>query len=484
MTFNAFNPQTMLAILPEILLVALAALVMALDILWPASRRRAIGLITAGGFALIAVAALIFSRNAPDNPLIFGGMIRDDGLAFFFRMMFIFSGMIVALLSVDSPGVGDKGEYYALIIGAVIGMNFMASAADLIMVYLAIETTSISLYLLAGFLREDDKSAESGLKYFLFGAFTSTIMLYGFSLLYGFTGKTNLYELSAALTAGSVPVLPVLVALLLVLAGFGFKVSMVPFHFWSPDVYEGAPTPITAFISVASKAAGFAVLVRVLLAVFPDVQSYWGPLLGVVSVFTMTIGNTLALAQRNIKRLLAYSSIAQAGYALIGLAALSQAGVAAVIFYLLMYTVTNLITFGVVILASRVIGSDEIADYAGLSRRSPGLALAFLVGFLSLGGMPPFAGFFAKFFIFAAAIQSGLIWLAVIGVLNSIIGLYYYLTVLKVVYLYRSERDSEPIMVPRAYALALGLCAAGVIVIGTVATPWITWATNAAKTLF
>ena len=484
MTFNPFNSQTMLAILPEILLVCLAALVMALDILWPASRRRAIGLITAGGFGLIAVVALIFSRNAPDNPLIFGGMIRDDGLAFFFRMMFIFSGMIVALLSVDSPGVGGKGEYYALVIGAVIGMNFMASAADLIMVYLSIETTSIALYLLAGFLRDDDKSAESGLKYFLFGAFTSTIMLYGFSLLYGFTGKTNLYELNAALLSGNVPVLPVLVALLLVLAGFGFKVSMVPFHFWSPDVYEGAPTPIAAFISVASKAAGFAVLVRVLLSVFPDVQAYWGPLLAVVSVFTMTLGNTLALAQRNIKRLLAYSSIAQAGYALIGLAALSQAGIAATIFYLLMYTVTNLITFGVVILASRVIGSDEIADYAGLSRRSPGLALAFLVGFLSLGGMPPFAGFFAKFFIFTAAVQSGLIWLAVIGVLNSIVGLYYYLTVLKVVYLYRSERDSEQIPVPRAYALALALCAVGVIVIGTIATPWFTWASNAAKTLF
>ena len=484
MTFNTFSPQTMLAILPEILLVCLAALVMALDIFWPASRRRAIGFITAGGFGLIAVAALLFSRNAVDNPLIFGGMIRDDGVAFFFRMLFIFSGMIVSLLSVDSPGVGSKGEYYALVVGAVIGMNFMASAADLIMVYLAVETTSISLYLLAGFLRDDDKSAESGLKYFLFGAFTSTIMLYGFSLLYGFTGKTNLYELSAALLNGNVPPLPILVALLLVLAGFGFKVSMVPFHFWSPDVYEGAPTPITAFISVASKAAGFAVLVRVLLAVFPDVQTYWGPLLAVVSVFTMTIGNTLALAQRNIKRLLAYSSIAQAGYALIGLAVLSQAGVAATIFYLLMYTVTNLITFGVIILASRAIGSDEIADYAGLSRRSPGLALAFLVGFLSLGGMPPFAGFFAKFFIFTAAVQSGLIWLAVIGVLNSIVGLYYYLTVLKVVYLYRSERDSEQIAIPRAYALALGICAVGVLLIGTVATPWITWASNAAKTLF
>ncbi len=484
MTFNPFNPQTMLAILPEILLVLLAALVMGLDVLWPASRRRAIGFITAGGFGLIAVATLIFSQNSPSSPLIFGGMIRDDGLAFFFRLLFIFSGMIVALLSVDSPGVGDKGEYYALVIGAVIGMNFMAAAADLIMVYLSIETTSIALYLLAGFLRDDDKSAESGLKYFLFGAFTSTIMLYGFSLLFGFTGKTNLYELSAALLAGNVPVLPVLVALLLVLAGFGFKVSMVPFHFWSPDVYEGAPTPITAFISVASKAAGFAVLLRVLLAVFPDVQSYWGPLLAVISVFTMTIGNTLALAQRNIKRMLAYSSVAQAGYALIGLAVLSQAGVAAVIFYLLMYTVTNLITFGVVVLASRAVGSDEIADYAGLSRRSPGLALAFLVGFLSLGGMPPFAGFFAKFFIFTAAVQSGLVWLAVIGVLNAIVGLYYYLTVLKVVYLYRSERDTEQIVIPRAYALALGLCAVGVILIGTVATPWFTWATNAARTLF
>jgi NADH-quinone oxidoreductase subunit N len=271
---------------------------------------------------------------------------------------------------------------------------------------------------------------------------------------------------------------------LLVLVGFGFKVSAVPFHFWSPDVYEGAPTPITAFISVASKAAGFAVLVRVLLAVFPDVQSYWGPLIAVVSVFTMTIGNVLALAQRNIKRLLAYSSIAQAGYALIGLAALNEAGIAAVVFYLLTYTVTNLATFGVIVLASRQIGSDEIADYAGLSRRSPGLAMAFLIGFLSLGGMPPLAGFFGKFFVFAAAVEAGLIWLAVIGVLNSIIGLYYYLTVLKVVYLYRSERDGERIPVSRPYAMALWLCAAGIILMGTIAEPWWRWATGAAQGLF
>lgn len=482
MTFNPFDSRTLLIILPEIILVLLAGLIMTLDVVWPESRKRALGLLAAGGLGLAGLAALLFVR--PDDGLVFGGMLRNDMLAYVFRLLFIFSGAIVALISVDSPGVARKGDYYAIMLGAVIGMNLMAASADLIMLYLAIETTSIALYLLAGFLREDDKSAESGLKYFLFGAFTSTIMLYGFSLLYGFTGRTNLYELAAALISGAVPQAAVLVAVLLVLVGFGFKVSAVPFHFWSPDVYEGAPTPITAFISVASKAAGFAVLMRVLLAVFPDIQSYWGPLLAVVSVFTMTLGNVLALAQRNIKRLLAYSSIAQAGYALIGLAALNETGIASIIFYLLMYTVTNLATFAVVVLASRQIGSDEIADYAGLSRRSPGLALAFLIGFLSLGGMPPLAGFFGKFFVFAAAVEAGLIWLAVIGVLNSIVGLYYYLTVLKVVYLYRSERDNERIPVSRPYAVALWLCAAGIIIMGTVAAPWWGWATSAAQALF
>jgi NADH-quinone oxidoreductase subunit N len=471
-----------LAILPEILLVALAALIMGVDLLWPESRKRGLGLLTALGFGVTLVATLVFSRPSAENALIFGGMIRDDFLAFFFRALFLFSGVIVALLSLDSPGVGRKGEYYAVVASAVLGMNLMAAAADLIMLYLAIETTSIALYLLAGYLRDDNKSAESGLKYFLFGAFTSTVMLYGFSLLYGFTGKTNLYELSQALAAA--PPLAVIVAALLVLVGFAFKVSAVPFHFWSPDVYEGAPTPITAFISVASKAAGFAVLLRVLLAVFPDAQSYWVPLMAAVSTATMTLGNALALAQKNIKRLLAYSSIAQAGYALIGLAANSPDGLAATIFYLAMYTLTNLAAFGVIILAARVVGSDEIADYAGLSRRSPGLALMFLVAFLSLGGMPPLAGFFGKFFVFAAAVKADLIWLAFVGVINAIVGLYYYLTVLKVVYLYRHERDNEKIPTPRAYAVALGVCAFGILLLGTWSTPWFDWATRAAGNLF
>ncbi len=482
MTIESFTPSMFLAILPETLLVVLAGLIMLTDLLWPESRKRGLGLLAAAGFGVIMVATLIFSRPAASNPLIFGGMIRDDFAAFFFRILFLFSGMIVSLISLDSPGVGRKGEYYAILVSAVLGMNLMGAAADLNMLYLSIETTSIALYMLAGYLCDNDKSAESGLKYFLFGAFTSSVMLYGFSLLYGFTGKTNLYELSAAL--GSVPTFAVVTASMLVLVGFGFKVAAVPFHFWTPDVYEGAPTPITAFISVASKAAGFAVLVRVMLAVFPGVESYWVPLMAAIATATMTLGNTLALAQSNIKRLLAYSSIAQAGYALVGLAANSQAGIAATIFYLAMYTLTNLVAFGVVILTSRVVGSDEIKDYAGLSRRAPGLSLAFLVAFLSLGGMPPFAGFFGKFFVFAAAVQSGLIWLAFVGVLNAIVGLYYYLTVLKFVYLYRSEHDDKKIATPRAYAVALGACVFGILLLGTWATPWIGWATRAAGNLF
>jgi NADH-quinone oxidoreductase subunit N len=478
-------------VLPEFLLVGLAALVMGLDVTWPESRKRGLGLLTATGFGVIFVLTLVLAPPAPDNAMVWGGMLRSDLAAFIFRLLFLFSGAIVALISLDSGGVGRRGEYYAIIIGAVIGMDFMAAAADLIMLYLSIETTSIALYLLAGYLREDDKSAESGLKYFLFGAFTSTVMLYGFSLLYGFTGKTNLYELSAALAAGGVPAPAVLLVVMLVLVGFGFKVAIVPFHFWTPDVYEGAPTPITAFISVASKAAGFAVLMRVMLAVFPDLQSTWSAVLIAISIATMTLGNTLALAQKNIKRLLAYSSIAQAGYALIGLAVNSPQGVAATIFYLVMYTLTNLAAFNVVILTSRVTGSDEIKDYAGLSRRAPGLALALMVAMLSLGGMPPLAGFFGKFFVFAAAIQQGvlrdnpiLIWLAVAGVLNAIVGLYYYLTVLKVVYLYRSDKDTEKVPVPQAYAVALGLCVTGILLLGTWATPWVSWAEAAAGKLF
>lgn len=479
-----FNATMILAILPEILILVLAGLVLAFDIAWTPENRRNLGWLTAGGLVLIILACLFVGRPGEEPSLLWGGMVRFDWLAFIFKMIFLFGAAITALFSMEIPHLGRRGEFYLLLLASTMGMNFMASAGDLIMLFLAIETTSIPLYILAGFMTGDEKSTEAGFKYLLFGAMTSTVMLYGFSLLYGFAGTTNLYDLAGILREGQLPVAVLMGSLLLVLVGFSFKISAVPFHFWAPDVYEGAPTPVTGFLSTASKAAGFAVLIRVLLAVFPDTLPYWTFIVAILSVLTMTLGNALALAQRNIKRMLAFSSIAHAGYALIGLVAVSTLGITSVVFYLIAYVVTNLAAFGVIASYWRVVGSDEISAYAGLSRRSPGLALVMLVAFLSLAGMPPLGGFVGKVFVFAAAVQSDLVWLAIVGVLNSIIGLYYYLTVLKVVYLYRSDEEDKPLPLTRPYAIGLAVLTIGIILIGTLFGPWFNWSTTAAAAMF
>lgn len=484
MTFTEFAPERLLAILPESLLFVLAVAMLILDVVWKPSRRRILGWLAASGVTLILLATLAFGRPPADEPLVLGGMVRWDWLAFAFTILILFTTAVACLISVNVEGVGNRGDYYGLLLISTMGMVLMASSADLIMLFLAIETTSIPLYVLAGFLKADDKSTESGLKYFLFGAVTTAVMLYGFSLIYGFTGETNLYLIADAMKAAGLSLLLVGGIAVLVLVGFSFKIAAVPFHFWAPDVYEGAPTPVTAYVSTASKVAGFAVLVRVMMLAFPSIDAFWAAILAATAAATMTLGNVLAIAQSNIKRLLAYSSIAHAGYALIGLVALSVFGVASMMFYLLAYVVTNLAAFTVVILFARAAGSDEIKDYAGLSRRSPWLALVLLIAFLSLGGMPPFAGFVAKVFVFKAAVDSGLIWLAFVGVLNSIIGLYYYLIVLKVVYLYRSEDDNLPVQVPRPYAVALAACTLLILVIGIVSAPWLDWSIGAASSLF
>ncbi len=484
MSFTEFAPERLLAILPVVLLFALAVALLILDLAWKPSRRRIMGWLAASGVALILLATLAFSQPPADEPLVLGGMVRWDWLAFFFTVLILFAAGITCLISVNVDVVGNRGDYYGLLLITSLGMVLMASSADLIMLFLAIETTSIPLYILAGFLKADDKSTESGLKYFLFGAVTSAVMLYGFSMIYGFTGETNLYSIADAIRTAGLSLFLVGGIAVLVLVGFSFKIAAVPFHFWTPDVYEGAPTPITAYVSTASKAAGFAVLARFMMLAFPSIDGFWAAVLAAMAVATMTLGNVLAIAQTNIKRLLAYSSIAHAGYALIGLVALSVFGVASMMFYLLAYVVTNLAAFAIVILFARTAGSEEIADYAGLSRRSPWLAMALLVAFLSLAGMPPLAGFVGKFYVFAAAVDSGLIWLAIIGVLNAIIGLYYYLTVLKVVYLYRSEDDDKPISVPRPYAVALAACTVLILVVGIISAPWLNWSIGAAASLF
>ena len=474
------------AILPEIGLVVLGLIVLAYDLATPAKGKRGLGWLTAGGIGVVFLLTVVFSRPSDEIVEVWGGMLRHDWLSFSFTLLFLFGAAMTSLFAMEMKPLGQKGEFYFLLLVSTIGMILMASSADLIMLFLAIETTSIPLYILAGFYVLDNKSTESGFKYFLFGAMTSAVMLYGFSLIYGFTGTTDIYEITEMIKTGDLSLTLAIGTLILVMVGFGFKISVVPFHFWAPDVYEGAPTPVAGFLSTASKAAGFAVLMRILLTVYADplVIPYWVIIVAALSVFSMTLGNAMAIPQKNIKRLLAYSSIAHAGYALIGIAALSELGIASVVFYLVVYVVTNLAAFGVVAAFWRISGSDQIADYAALSRRSPTLAIIMLVTFLSLAGMPPLGGFVAKFFVFAAAVNAGLVWLAIIGVLNAIVGLYYYLVVLKVVYLFRSEEEDKPIPMTRPYTLALTILVLGIILLGTLFGPWAEWSARAASALF
>ncbi len=472
-----------LPILPQILLLILGAVILVLDLMIPQQARRNLGWVTAVGMGLILL-MMALAKPGSQPALVWGGMISHDWLSYTFTMLFIFAAGITALFAMDFDKLGSKGEFYLLMIASTIGMTFMASAADLIMLYLAIESTSIPLYIMAGFLIRDDKSTEAGFKYLLFGAMTSAIMLYGFSLLYGFSGTTSLHQIASSFKEGFISNPAMIVSLLLILVGFSFKVSVVPLHFWAPDVYEGAPTPVAGFLSTASKAAGFTVLVRVLMWVFPGNLGNWGLALSALAVLTMTLGNLIALTQHNIKRMLAYSSIAHAGYILVGVVTITELGLTGVVYYLIAYLLTNLAAFGVVTAYGRVAGSDEMTAYYGMSRRSPWLALALLVALLSLAGMPPFGGFIAKVFVFAAAVNAQMVWLAVVGVLNSIVGVYYYLTVLKYVYLYRSDGDDKPVPISTPYKLALVILVAGILLVGTLFTPWFNWASTAARAMF
>jgi NADH-quinone oxidoreductase subunit N len=468
------------AILPEIGLVALADILLAVDAIQTKERKNLLAWITFGGLAVIFAVAIL-TRPFEDE-IIWFGMLRDDMFAFVFRIIFLIGAAITALLSMDWKEVGNRGSFYILLVFSTLGMNLMASSANLVMLFLSIETASIPLYVMAGFMRDDNKSTEAGIKYLLFGAMTSAVMLYGFSLLYGFAGTADLYALADAITSNGIPPVTLVTSLVLVLVGFGFKISMVPFHFWAPDVYQGAPTPVTGFLSTASKAAGFSVIVRVLLIVFP--LGDWQIILAVLSAVTMTLGNLVALWQKDIKRMLAYSSIAHAGYILMGLAAGTEFGINSMLYYLITYLLTNLAAFGFVIVYYQKVGSDLIKDYAGLSRRNAALAFGMLFTFLSLGGIPPLGGFFGKVLVFAAAVEAELTWLAVIGVLNAVIGLYYYLNVLKVVYLYRQEGDEEPLPVKPVYGVVLAVCVIGVVLMGTVMAPWFALTGTAAQSLF
>ncbi len=484
---SQITPTMVLALVPELLLLILAVAVIFYDRALKPTERRRLGVFTGWGVLVVLLVTFglwLLGEPGTEPAILWGGMIRHDLITLVFTVMFLIAALITSLIAVDTEEL-QHGEFYALLLMSTIGFILMAASGDMIMLYLALETASIPLYLLAGFGKKTTRSAEAGMKYFVYGAFASAIMLYGLSFLYGLTNETNLILVARSIVAQ--PEGPVLLASIMVIVGFGFKISAVPFHFWTPDVYEGAPSAVTGLVSTASKAAGFAVFLRVLMAgVFGTVEASqeWWAMLVAMAIVTMTLGNILAIWQTNLKRMLAYSSIAQAGYTLIGLVTLSVEGTGAAMFYLLYYVFTNIAAFGVIILLSNIDKSDEISDLNGLNRRSPWLALAMMFALLSLGGIPPTAGFFGKFFIFKAAVDSGLWWLALIGILNAFVALYYYLNVIKAMYLYRSDEEAVVVPVSRAAKVGLAVAMFGIFYLAFLAGPVFEWTRDAAAMFF
>ena len=464
-----FPAVSVRALLPALVVLGTAGLVLVLDLLPPRARKGHLPVVSLAG---IVLALLSTTWLWGEETRAFHGMIVLDGYALFLQLVICYAAGLVVLLSIDylhERGL-ESGEYYALVLFATVGMLLMAAAGDLIVVFLSLELMSLSLYVLAGYFRARLASGEAAMKYFLLGAFASAFFLYGIALVYGATGTTNLDRIRAS--TGRDPLLTIGFALLLV--GFGFKISSVPFHMWAPDVYVGAPTSVTVLVATGSKTAAFAALIRVLVSAFRGGQVDSTALLWVLAAATMTVGNVVAIAQSNLKRMLAYSSVAHVGYMLVGLTAGGALGAGAVLFYLLVYTFTTVGAFGVVLLLERAAGEGvSLADYAGLARGHGVLALVLSLFLLSLVGIPPLGGFVGKFYLFGAAVRSGYVGLAVIGVLNSAVASYYYLRL--IVYMYMREPEAAPPPSATSFAggLALAVALAGVIVLGVMPAPFI-----------
>jgi NADH-quinone oxidoreductase subunit N len=452
-------------LLPELVLTGGALLVLIADVLLPRRSGHALAWIT----LLVLAATLASLGTFSGTHEVAHGLIAVDEFALFFKVVFLVSAAVTVLMSVRYLEIegASPGEYYFLILCATLGMMILAGGIDLITIFIGLETMAVSFYILVGFIKPNQKSNEAAVKYFLLGAFSLGILLYGMSLLYGLSGTTNLRVMAPVFFGPETRHDPRLIlAVMLVVAGVGFKIAAVPFHMWAPDVYEGAPTPVTAFLSVGSKAASFAMILRIFLEGLPAMVHDWQILFEALAIVTMTVGNLAALTQTNLKRMLAYSSIAHAGYILIGLVAGTPRGVSAMLIYLFIYTFMQLGAFTVIVLMRRrdVVG-DELKDFSGLHFRHPYAAFAMLLFMLSLGGIPPTAGFMGKFWLFSAAIDAHYYWLAVIGVLNSAVSLYYYIRLVVFMYLKKDATGSEPSTTP-ALTVALAIAVVATIYIG------------------
>jgi NADH-quinone oxidoreductase subunit N len=427
---------------PEYILIVWAGALIMADLYLNRVNRELLGYLAAAGAALAGAVSLIWI----DGQHNFGGLIDVNNYTTLFRVFFCGIGVFACIAS--ARFVRDRllhaGEYYAFILLAVVGANGMAGARELLTAYISLELLSFSLYVLTSYAKFDLRSNEGGLKYMLLGAFSSAILLYGISLIYGVTGSTTYAGIGEALS-GDVSGIEtgLFLGMALLLAGLGFKVAAVPFHMWTPDAYEGAPLPVTAFISAISKAGGFALFLKLFALGFLPLIDDWRYFVGVLAVATMALGNLVALQQRNIKRLLAYSSIGQVGYLMIGIAALSPEAASALVFHLVGYAVTNLAAFVCIILYFNQTGKEEIKDFAGMAERAPFLALSLSIALFSLAGMPLFAGFVTKFILFQAATQEGMLWLAAAGATFSLVSLYYYLVVIREMYLGKPETPTR-----------------------------------------
>ncbi|MGD0201523.1 MAG: NADH-quinone oxidoreductase subunit N [Bryobacteraceae bacterium] len=469
-------------VLPEIILAGVGVLIMLLEPLTGRRRKHRLGYIAVAGFAAALVPAVLGEWTP--GPA-FSGMVAIDGFAVFFRVLVILAGLLVALASSSylRREEAESGEYYALLMWSVAGQCVMVAANELIVIFIGLEISSIASYVLAGFLRRERLANEAAAKYFLLGSFATAFLLYGIALIYGGAGSTNLLAIRHAIsTPGGAPGLLVAASAALIFVGLAFKISAAPFQMWAPDVYQGAPTPVTAFLSAGPKAAAFAILLRVYMTAFLPVSAWWEPIVWVSALLSMVVGNFAALLQTNVKRLLAYSSIAHAGYVLVAVAAHSPVGTAAAMFYLAAYAFMNLGAFLLVAWFSRR-GERyvNIDDFAGLAWRQPVAASLFTLFLLSLIGVPLTGGFFAKFYVFKAALDANLIWLTVLGLLNTAVAAYYYLRILVVMWMQEpAEATADLPPVPLGTKLALWVSALAILLLGIFPTAVLSYAIHAA----
>ncbi|MGE0539013.1 MAG: NADH-quinone oxidoreductase subunit N [Dehalococcoidia bacterium] len=469
-------------LIPEYFLIIWAILVMAVELFFPRLRKDVPAYLAALG----AIVALGISLYWVDETEAFGNLLSIDNYTTFFRVLLYGIAALICIASAQfvRRRLDSTGEYYGLILIGTVGGVGMAAATEMLTAWVSLEMLSFTLYILVSFAKRDLRSNEGGLKYMLLGAFSTALFLYGLSLIYGVTGNTTYAGIAEALQGPAADLdLALLMGLVFVVAGLGFKVSAVPFHVWAPDAYQGAPLPITAYISTTSKAAGFALFLRFFIQAFMPVVDDWRWLLATISAATIIFGNLLALQQTNLKRLLAYSSIAQVGFLLIGIAAATPEASATLLFHLAGYIVTNLALFIAFIAYFNVTGDDEIDGMRGLAERQPLLALVMTVSLFSLAGMPIFAGFFSKMFLFQAGWQAGLEWLAIIAVVGSLISLYYYLLVMKQMYMYDPPREGR-ISIPAILSGTVAILMVAVIALGVYPTPLIEAADNAGRLIF